>query len=270
MKISIVLITGNEEANIGHTLESVRPLTEDPGGEIIVVDSESRDRTVEIARSLGARVFIEPWKGFARQKNSAIDKASCEWILLLDADESVPEALCGEIRQAIAQAKPEISGFAVPRMNYYFGRWLKHGGYWPDCKNRLFRRGKGRVSDRPVHEDVEIEGQIGRLKHGMYHDGYPTLASYMENLESYSTLKAQHLLDKGHAGFSIPYIVIAPIFQFLYNYFLRGGFLDGRQGFLVHMFQSVYVSLSFAKVWERSRGIRTLKSSALGQSEKKG
>jgi glycosyltransferase involved in cell wall biosynthesis len=253
MSISIVLITGNEEANIGRTLESALPLLRDPGGEIIVVDSESTDRTVEIAQSLGARVFVEPWKGFAAQKNSAIAKASGDWILLLDADESLPAALCDEIRLSVRQAPAVVSGFAVPRMNYYFGRWIRHGGYWPDRKRRLFRRGRGRVENRPVHEDVEIEGKVESLRNGLHHDGYPTIGSYIENMDWYSTLKAQWLLDKGHRGFSFSYIVLAPICQFLYNYFLRGGFLDGKQGFLVHFYQSVYVSLSFVKVWEKSR-----------------
>jgi glycosyltransferase involved in cell wall biosynthesis len=251
--ISVVFITGNEEANIGRTLESVLPLMDDPGGEILVVDSESHDRTVEIARGLGAKVFIEPWKGFSAQKNSVIDKAACDWILLLDADECLPAPLVEEIRQAMHKAPPDVNGFSLPRMNHFFGRWVKHGGYWPDRKQRLFRRGKARVAHRMVHEDVEISGRVGRLAHGLYHDGYPTIESYIENVDWYSTLKAQALLDQGHHGFSIIYIVIAPVLQFLYNYILRGGFLDGKQGFLIHFFQSVYITLSFAKVWERGR-----------------
>lgn len=251
--ITIAFITGNEEANLERTLESIRPLMQEPGGEIVVVDSESTDRTAEIARARGARVFVEPWKGFSRQKNSAIDKAVCDWVLLLDADESVPSPLCTEIRQAMLAAAPEVNGFAIPRMNHYFGRWLKHGGYWPDHKLRLFRQGKGRVADRPVHEDVQVEGITLRLQNGLYHDGYPSIQSYLENMDRYSTLKAQHLVEMGYRGFSFTYIVVAPVLQFLYNYLLRGGFLDGRQGFLVHALQSVYILLSFAKVWESTR-----------------
>lgn len=260
MTISVVFITGNEEANIGRTLESVLPLMKDPGGEIIVVDSESGDRTVEIAQRLGAKVFVEPWRGFSAQKNSAIDKAACDWVLLLDADESLPTPLCEEIRLAMRTAPADVNGFALPRMNYFFGRRVKHGGYWPDRKQRLFRRGKARVTNRLVHENVEISGRVERLKHGLYHDGYPTIESYMENVDWYSTLKAQALLDQGHHGFSVIYIVIAPVLQFLYNYILRGGFLDGKQGFLVHLFQSVYISLSFAKVWESGRLRQTRKT----------
>jgi glycosyltransferase involved in cell wall biosynthesis len=251
--LSVVVITGNEEANIGRTLTSVHPLIRDPGGEMIVVDSQSTDGTVEIARRTGAKVFVEPWKGFAAQKNSAIEKASCDWVLLLDADESVPAPLCDEIRQAMRDAPADVDGFSVPRMNYYFGRWIKHGGYWPDRKLRLFRLGRGRVANRPVHEDVQVGGRVEKLKNGLYHDGYPTIASYVQNIDWYSTLKAQHLVDKGYRGFSLQYIVIAPVCQFLYNYLLRGGFLDGKQGFIVHLYQSIYITLSFAKVWEATR-----------------
>lgn len=255
MTLSVVLITGNEEANIERTLASVRPLMQDPGGEMIVVDSESADRTVEIARRMGAKVFVESWKGFAAQKNSAIDKAACAWVLLLDADESVPAPLCEEIRQAMRDAPAEVDGYLLPRMNYYFGRWIRHGGYWPDRKLRLFRLGKGRVADRPVHEDVEVSGRVGKLRNGLYHDAYPTLASCFQTMDWYSTLKAQHLMQKGRRGFSFLYIVIAPVCQFLYNYLLRGGFLDGKPGFIVHLHQSIYIVLSFAKVWEATRGV---------------
>jgi glycosyltransferase involved in cell wall biosynthesis len=251
--LSIVFITGNEEAIIGRTLQSVQPLMEDPGGEVIVVDSESQDRTVEIAERMGARVFIEPWKGFAAQKNSALDKAQCDWVLLLDADESLPAPLCKEIREALMTAPSEVNGFAIPRMNYYFGRWIKHGGYWPDRKPRLFRLGKGRIQPRPVHENVVIEGRVEVLRNGLHHDGYPTIESYMRNVDWYSSLKADILLEKGYRGFSAAYIVFGPAVKFLYNYVLRGGFLDGKEGLLVHLYHAVYFSLSFAKVWQKSR-----------------
>ncbi len=256
MALSIVIITGNEEANIGRTLQSVLPLIDDPGGEMIVVDSQSTDGTVEIARGLGAKVFIEPWKGFAAQKNSAIDKAACDWVLSLDGDESLPPPLCREVREAMRSAPAEVNGFTIPRMNHFFGRWVKHGGYWPDPKARLFRRGKGRVAIRPVHEDVEIEGRVERLRNGLVHNGYATLDAYIENVHGYSSLKADWLLERGRRGFSFTNIVLAPVAKFTYNYLLRGGFLDGKEGLLVHLYQSVYVSLSYAKLWEKTRAKR--------------
>ena len=177
MQLSVVIITYNEEANIGRTLASVQPLVADGKGEIIVVDSGSTDRTVEIAKSYGAKVFVEEWKGYAAQKNSAIDKADGDWILSLDADEEVDSELNEELTGAIAAivcpesqangaslcSNPAICeylkgapvAFLVRRKNYFLGRWIKHGGFWPDSKLRLFRRGTGRFEDRAVHEDVQ-------------------------------------------------------------------------------------------------------------------
>ena len=147
MILSVVIITFNEEANLGRTLASVQPLVADGKGEIIVVDSGSTDRTVEIAKSFGARVFMEEWKGFAAQKNSAIDKATGDWILSLDADESLDLGTDKTVNALLS--KPDgASGYQIPRKNHFLGRWMRHGGFWPDPKLRLFRRGKGRFEDR--------------------------------------------------------------------------------------------------------------------------
>ena len=163
MNLSVVIITFNEEANIGRTFASVQPMIADGKGEIIVVDSGSTDRTVEIAKSFGAKVFVEEWKGFAAQKNSAIAKATGDWILSLDADEEVSKELAGGLSEGIAAAdsgaspKPfpsNLNGFRLRRRNYFLGHWIKHGGFWPDPKLRLFRRGTGRFADRAVHEDL--------------------------------------------------------------------------------------------------------------------
>src|SRR5689334_18570020 len=171
MQLSVVIITFNEEANIGRTLASVQPLVADGKGEIIVVDSGSTDRTVEIAKSCGAKVFVEEWKGYAAQKNSAIDKASGDWILSLDADESLDTELLQAIQGTPSRPSPIdcrltlqqansagkamglISGFWLERKNYFLGRWIKHGGFWPDPKIRLFRRDAARFEERLVHED---------------------------------------------------------------------------------------------------------------------
>src|ERR1700691_4213187 len=174
--LSIVIITHNEEANLGGTLESVQPLVGDGKGEIIVVDSGSTDRTVEIAKSFGAKVFVEEWKGYAAQKNSAIDKATGDWILSLDADEEVEPALAVEIVWLLGAIvdwerdgfpvdddprsrelrdrgtrygldEEELNGFIVRRKNFFLGRWIRHGGFWPDSKLRFFRREKGKFKD---------------------------------------------------------------------------------------------------------------------------
>lgn len=267
--LSVVIITYNEEANLGRTLESVQPLVADGKGEIIVVDSGSTDRTVEVAKSYGAKVFIEEWKGYAAQKNSAIDKASGDWILSLDADESIDDSLLDEFRGKSPRAFPLEwcltlehpgaskldlpSAFRVNRKNYFLGRWIKHGGFWPDPKIRLFRRNAARFENRLVHEDVEWKGVAGHLSGALVHHSYPTLADYLDHMNRYSSLGAEMAVAKGRRSFSLFNIVLRPLATFVYNYFFRLGFLDGREGLLLHLYHAVYVSWKYAKAWELSR-----------------
>jgi glycosyltransferase involved in cell wall biosynthesis len=273
MNLSVVIITFNEEANIGRTLESVKPLVADGKGEIIVVDPGSTDRTIEIAKSFGARVFVEEWKGYARQKNSAIDKATGDWILSLDADEEVERDLAGLIARVISEEQPhpkqellsamgvtmtsraDIKGYWIQRRNLFLGRWLRHGGFWPDPKLRLFRRGSGRFENRAVHEDIVFEGKAARLKgvlSALVHHSYPTLSDYIEHMNRYSSLGAEMVVAKqnGKVRFSVINIVLRPLATFIYNYFFRLGFLDGREGLLLHVNHAVYVSWKYAKAWE--------------------
>lgn len=251
MTLSVVIITCNEEKNIGRTLESVRW-----ADEIILVDSGSTDRTLEIARSFGEKVkiFSESWKGFPAQKNSAIAKATGGWVLSLDADEPVETALADEIR-ALLQQPPDKDGYQIPRKNFLFGRWIRYGGWYPDPKLRLFRRGKGRFDDRRVHESMVVEGPVGRLRHAILHYAYEDLAGYIEHNNRYSTLGAELAVAQGRRGFSFAHIVLNPLLTFIKNYFFRLGFLDGKQGFLVHFYHSVYVSWKYVKVWEMTRGM---------------
>jgi glycosyltransferase involved in cell wall biosynthesis len=278
MQLSIVIITFNEEATIGRTLQSVQPLIADGKGEIIVVDSGSTDRTVEIAKSFGAKVFVEEWKGFAAQKNSAIDKASGDWILSLDADEELERDLPTFILHLTSERKPhprqelltamgvklpthDANGYLLRRRNKFMGRWMEHGGFWPDPKLRLFRRGTGRFESRLVHEDVQVEGRTGRLLSGaIIHHSYPTLSDYIEHMNRYSSLGAKMVVAKGPVHFSFINIVLRPIFTFIYNYFFRLGFLDGREGLLLHLYHAVYVSWKYAKAWELSRQKTTMSS----------
>ena len=284
MNLSVVIITVNEEANISRTLASVKPLVADGKGEIIVVDSGSTDRTVEIAKSFGAKVFVEEWKGYAAQKNSAIDKAKGDWILSLDADEELSSNLAAEITaalndqslrennqgvpdcatdrlQAILQVQRDSGiplnrftfGYWLGRNNFFLGRWIKHGGFWPDPKMRLFRRGAGRFEDRSVHEDVRLEGPEGTLDNALIHHSYPTLSDYIDHMNRYSSLGAEMVAAKGRVRFSFVNIVLRPMFSFIYNYFLRLGFLDGREGLLLHLYHGVYVSWKYAKASELSR-----------------
>jgi glycosyltransferase involved in cell wall biosynthesis len=278
--LSVVIITHNEEANIARTLAGLQPLIADGKGEIIVVDSGSTDRTVGIAKSFGAKVFIEEWKGYSAQKNSAIDKAEGGWILSLDADEELEPGLAGEIFMAMRGRLSDDStasdsletiekvmaieetrgttttptGFWIPRKNFFLGRWIKHGGFWPDPKLRLFRKGAARFEDRAVHEDAQIsEGISGRLERALIHHSYPTLADYIDHMNRYSSLGAEMVVAEGPRGFNVFNIVVRPLATFKYNYFFRLGFLDGREGLLLHLYHAVYVSWKYAKAWELSR-----------------
>jgi glycosyltransferase involved in cell wall biosynthesis len=282
--LSVVIITHNEEADIARALASVHSLVADGKGEIIVVDSGSTDRTVEIAQSHGAKVFLEDWKGYAAQNNSAIAKATGDWILSLDADEEVNAQLIDEVSWLlhaipvwqkngmpvdndpestelrdrglqIGLDEDDLNGFFIPRKNQFLGRWLRHGGFWPDSKLRLFRRGNGRFQDQAVHETLETDGTTSAVLHGaLLHHSYPALSDYIDHMNRYSSLGAEMAVANGHRGFSVFNIVFRPAATFIYNYFLRFGFLDGREGLLLHLYHAVYVSWKYAKAWELGRG----------------
>ena len=252
MTLSVVLITQNEERNLPRTLESVMPLVRDSKGEIIVVDSGSTDRTVTIAESYGAKVFVEPWKGFAAQKNSAMEKASMDWVLQLDADEALEPELVAEM-EVVLNDGAAMRGFWIPRKNFFLSRWIKHGGFYPDPKLRLVRRGAGQFEEYGAHPTMRVNGPTGRLSHALLHDAYPTLRGYIDHMNSYSSMGAEVALAKRDRGFSFADIVIRPALTFIYNYFMRLGFLDGREGLLLHLYHSAYVSWKYAKAWELAR-----------------
>jgi glycosyltransferase involved in cell wall biosynthesis len=256
VKISVALITLNEEVNLPRTLESVKPLVRDGQGEIIIVDSGSTDRTLDIARSFGAKIFSESWKGFAAQKNSAMEKASGDWVLQLDADEMLEAELTLELDHALEQSG-NLVGYWIPRKNYFLGRWIKHGGFYPDPKLRLIRRGAGKFEEYGAHPTIKVEGATGRLKHALIHNAYPNLRGYIDHMNSYSTSGAEIAVAQGHRGFNLLNILVRPKLTFIYNYVFRLGFLDGREGFLLHMYHAVYVSWKYAKAWELSRNRRS-------------
>jgi glycosyltransferase involved in cell wall biosynthesis len=267
--LSVVIITHNEAANLGRTLESVKPLVCDGKGEIIIVDSGSTDRTVEIAKSFGAKVFVEEWKGFAAQKNSAIDKATGDWILSLDADEEVGSGMRDFLLLALFGKREEEfadfqGGMIFSRRNCFLGRRIRHGGFYPDPKLRLIRRDHGRFEQRAVHEDLRLDHGIEYRAPLLYemgdpieiiHHSYPTLSDYIEHMNRYSSLGAEMVVarGKGKVRFSVVNIVLRPLATFIYNYFFRLGFLDGREGLLLHLYHAVYVSWKYAKAWELSR-----------------
>ncbi len=259
--LSIAIITLNEEENLTRTLTSLQ-FAPSFRPEIIVVDSGSEDRTLAIARSFGAHIFSEPWKGFSAQKNSAIAKCTGTWILSLDADEE----LSPELRQQLGillPSNPPVDAFFLRRRNLFLGRWIRHGGYYPDPKLRLFRRNAAdfasaaRFSDRPVHETITFSGASDTLDFDLIHHAYPTLESYLEHMDRYSTLGAELLLEQRRSSRSLLLfawnIFLVPHLTFFWNYLFRLGFLDGREGFLLHLYHSTYISWKYAKAWSVAR-----------------
>ena len=249
--LSVAIITKNEEANLARTLESVRW-----ANEIVVVDSGSTDRTVDIASAYGAKVFCEEWHGFGKQKNLAIEHCTSEWVLSLDADEEVSEALAQEITHLLEET-PSAEAYFVPRHNLFLGRWMRHGGYYPDPKLRLFRKGAAWFEERAVHETLQYPGQTRMLQSHLIHHAYPTLENYIEHMNRYSTLGAAQVATRSKTSRSWPAffwnVLLNPAATFVYNYFLRLGFLDGREGLLLHLYHSVYVSWKYAKAWQTAK-----------------
>ena len=251
MTLSVCLITLNEEANIGRTLASVKAIAD----EIIVVDSGSTDRTVAIAQSFGARTFSEPWKGFAAQKNSALAKATGDWILSLDADEEVSPELAASIRGVVkGTAAPACDGYEMARRNLYLNHWVRRAGFYPDRKLRLIQRGSATFELRAVHEDMKMpRDRVGRLRGDLLHHAYPDLASFIEHANVYSSLSAEMVVHEHRVGFNLFNILVRPTARFLWSYFFRLGFLDGPAGLLIYMNHAMYVSWKYAKAWELSR-----------------
>lgn len=251
--LSVAMIAMNEEDNLPRTLESVRW-----ADEIIVVDSGSKDRTLEIAQSFGAKTSYHAFGGHGEQKNVALDLCTSEWILLLDADEVLSPELQAEIQQVL-RGEPEYGAYWIPRLNLYFGRWMRHGGFYPDHKLRLFRRGTARLSEGVgPHSTPQFNGPRGTLKHDMLHYAYPTMAIYLEHMNRYSNEIAQLLHRRGRISRGWPAFlwnaVLNPAATFVYNYIFRLGFLDGREGLILHINHSVYIHWKFIKAWRLGQG----------------
>lgn len=251
--LSVAMIAMNEEANLPRTLESVKW-----ADEIVVVDSGSRDRTIEIAQSFGAKTSYHQFGGHGEQKNVALDLCASDWTLLLDADEVLTPELQREIHELLA-SEPKYDAYWIPRLNLYFGKWIRHGGFYPDRKLRLFKRGAARLSEGVgPHSTPQFAGPKGKLKGDMLHYAYPTMSIYLEHMDRYSSDIAPLLYKRGKVSRSVGAFVwnavLNPVATFLYNYFFRLGFLDGREGLILHINHSVYIHWKFIKAWRLGQG----------------
>ena len=247
MKISATIITYNEERNITRAIESLRCVDE-----IVVVDSGSTDRTVELARNLGARVVESVWPGYAKQKNFAADQASYDWILSIDADESVSEALEAEIWQ-LKKNGPRFDAYTMPRLAKYLGRWIRHSGWYPDRKVRLYHRGKARWVGDFVHESVVAQGSVGELDANLLHFTCDSLSEHMKTMDRYTTLAAEQMLGLGQRV-SWVRLVFQPPWTFFRTYFFKLGFLDGVEGLAIANMAALYNFLKYAKARFMSPG----------------
>lgn len=245
-RVSVTVITWNEEERLRRCLESVAW-----ADEIVVVDAGSEDKTVEIARGFTDHVLVRPWDGFAPQKNFAVERASGEWVLSLDADEEVSPELAVEIRRVIAA--PSAEGYAMPRRNIFWGRWVRHGLLYPDWQVRLFRRGRGRFVERQVHESVEVDGRVDRLAGALVHRSYRDVADFVARTNRYTTLAADEWVRRGRPVRGTD-LIVRPAGRFLSMYVAHAGFLDGWRGFLLAVLYAYYVFVRSAKVWERVKG----------------
>jgi len=241
MKISATIITYNEERNLPRAIESLRCCDE-----IVVLDSGSSDRTVELATKLGARVIEGAWRGFAGQKNFASDNASHDWILSIDADEALSEALEAEIWQ-IKKNGPQFDAYTVPRLAQYLGRWIFHGGWYPDRKVRLFHRRRARWYGEYVHESVKVEGGVGHLQANLLHFTCSSLSEHLRTMDRYTTLAAEQIIaEKRRVGWTR--LLLDPAWTFFQTYVLKAGFLDGMEGLAIANMAALYNFLKYAKV----------------------
>jgi glycosyltransferase involved in cell wall biosynthesis len=246
-RLSVTIVAWNEEERLRACLESVAW-----ADEIIVVDGESTDKTVALAREFTDRVWVRPWPGFAAQKNFALEQASGDWVLSLDADERVTPELRQRIAGILAGAAAGASaadGYSLPRRNMFWGRWVRHGGLYPDYQLRLFRRQAGRFVDDAVHESVRVDGRVETLPEALLHHSYRSLEDFVQRSNRYSTLAAGAWLARGRRA-GLADLIFRPLGRFLSMYIIRLGFLDGWRGFVLAVLYADYVFLRMAKAWE--------------------
>ena len=243
-RISILLPTFNSAAIVRDTLESVKW-----ADEILVVDSFSTDRTLEICQEYDARIIQYEYINSAKQKNWALPQCRHEWVLQIDSDETLEPGLREEIEEALASSSEDVLAFRLPRKNHVLGLWLRHAGVYPDYQTRVFRRDRGRWTEREVHAHVQVPGEVRTLKHHVMHYGMPNISKQIRNLDRYTRHEADELRKQG-IRFRWTRLVVRPWGVFFHRYVWLKGFLDGWRGFIVCGYFAIYDFLSQAKLWE--------------------
>lgn len=243
--LSVIVITYNEEQNIEECLESVCW-----ADEIIVVDAYSQDRTVELARKYTNRVYLREWAGYAPAKQFALEQATGDWVLWIDADERVTPELANQIREVVSRDENPFGGYYLPRRAYFLGRWIEHCGWYPGYVCRLFRRDRAHFDGALVHESVRVNGEIGCLQGDLIHYTDRDLEHYFHKFNEFTSLAAAQLFQDGRR-FRLIDLLFRPLFTFFKTYIFKMGFLDGIQGFILSVLSSNYVFTKYAKLWER-------------------
>lgn len=245
-KVSVTIITRNEEKNIRHCLNSVAW-----ADEVVLVDSGSTDHTLEICREFGVKVLTNPWPGMNAQKRLAMENAAHPWIFNIDADERVPEELRYHIERALE--RPEYDGYRVPRKNFFLGKWMRYGGWYPDHVLRLFRKEKGSYGGIDPHDKVIVtDGKVGTLSVPLVHHAYESLSQYVLKQNSYSDASARELVRKGK-HISPPAILPKTLWKFIETFLWKRGFLDGVHGLIAALGASCTTFWKYAKAWDLSR-----------------
>lgn len=245
VKLSAAVITKNEEKKIGDCLDSLSF-----ADEIVVIDCGSTDRTAEIAESKGAKVIFHQWEGHIGQKNYAVGQTTGQWVLSLDADERVSAKLREEIQRALSN--PVADGYAIPRLVYYINRWIRHCGWYPARKVRLFRRDKGRWTGENPHDRIELEGRCENLNGDIYHLSFDSISEHLQTIDHFTEIAAREKAAKNERAGFWP-IVFRPPVTFIKMYFLKLGFLDGLPGFILSILSTYHVFCKYVKISEMSR-----------------
>lgn len=250
--LSIAIITHNEEKRLPDCLKSLSF-----ADEIVIVDSNSRDRTVEIAKEYGAKVFNEEWQGFGKQKQLAIDHCANKWVLVLDADERIPVETAREIEEILKNSRPS-NAYSLPRKNIFMNRWIKHAGWWPDRVVRLINKNSCAMNENLVHESIQVQGKTGELANPIIHYATQNLAHTMEKMDRYSSAGATETFERedGKAS-SYQKAFLRAAWAFFYNYFIRLGFLDMGPGFIIAVSDASNKFFKYAKLVEMQQASAT-------------
>jgi len=243
-KLSVLIPSFNSEKTIGSTLESVRW-----ADEILLCDSYSTDKTVQIAKEYGARIIQHEYINSARQKNWAIPQCQYEWVLIVDTDEIVEEGLKEETRSRLKEDEIAFDAFRIPRKNFLYGKWIRHADLYPDYQIRLFRKGKARYHEREVHAHVVVTGKVGTFEQHLRHNGFKDLSTWLIKVERYTRYERDECLKQNKPFQIVRHLVGAPLI-FCNTFFLKLGFLDGYRGFLLSVLDAFYYFLIGARLWE--------------------